>query len=325
MYNENLFGNFYLPACALVYMSLLALMFFSKKKLKTIDNELYARLITLNIFGDILLIFCIYFLIYDPNNILLIIFKKIYLVYMVDLTFTCTIYMINLAYDQNSIEKRQEIYNKAKKIRFIVLVFTALIHLVAPSYFILNEKMIFQSGDFGLWFDYAVCFFIEVWWVGIYIKTRKSIAFYKRIAIFVTSLVVYFVAIVEFLTSANILAIDIGTVFAIYALYLTVFITDNPDMKMVEEIKKSRNEAESSNESTSEFLEYISKEIRNPLSTIVGFSEALKQEELDGEAKEIVGDISSVSDSLVNIVNGITDASKNTTITNEENKEKESI
>ena len=324
MYNENLFGNFYLPVCALIYMSLLAFIFFSKKKLKTIDNELYARLITLNIFGDILLIFCIYFLIYDPNNILLI-------------TFTCTIYMINLAYDSNSIEKRQEIYNKAKKIRFIVLVFTALIHLVAPSYFILNEKMIFQSGDFGLWFDYAICFFVEVWWVGIYIKTRKSIAFYKRIAIFVTSLVVYFVAIVEFLTSANILSIDIGTVFAIYALYLTVFITDNPDMKMVEEIKKSRNEAESSNESTSEFLEYISKEIRNPLSTIVGYSETLKQEELDGESKEIVDDIASVSDSLVNIVNAITDASKlgsnenvnsnsldNTNI-NQDNKEKESL
>lgn len=54
----------------------------------------------------------------------------------------------------------------------------------------------------------------------------------------------------------------------------------------------------------------MSHEIRTPLNAIVGFSEALKEEDLPDNVKEEVDDIISASESLLEIVNGILDISK---------------
>lgn len=54
----------------------------------------------------------------------------------------------------------------------------------------------------------------------------------------------------------------------------------------------------------------MSHEIRTPLNAIVGFSQALSEEDLPASAKEEVKDIIMASNSLLELINGILDISK---------------
>ena len=88
------------------------------------------------------------------------------------------------------------------------------------------------------------------------------------------------------------------------------FTIENPDMKMVQQLNIARDQADKANNAKSEFLSSMSHEIRTPLNAIVGFSQALSEEDIPDSAKEEVKDIMSASESLLELVNGILDISK---------------
>ncbi|MDO4996453.1 MAG: HAMP domain-containing sensor histidine kinase [Bacilli bacterium] len=310
MYYDNLYGNFYIVSCALIYIILLAFVFFSRKKLNTTENKLYSALIALNLIGDALLVICVYYLLYDPLNILLKICEKLYLFYVNGIMLTFTVYFIVLAYGGDSSKKKDEVYKVAKKWSLLIFVVICFLVLVLKTYFRLTDRLLFESGGPGLLLTYGFAFLAVMVWIWVVIKKRKELPLGKKLSILGVVFAASASGSLEFLTHANLLIIDIAEAFCIYILYLTIFLVDNPDMKMVEEIKNARNEAESSNVSTSEFLSYISREIRTPLNTIIGFSDSLLEEDLDGDPHEDVVDISNASNSLLSIINGISDISK---------------
>ena len=85
---------------------------------------------------------------------------------------------------------------------------------------------------------------------------------------------------------------------------------ENPDVRMIEQLNIAKDQAERANNAKSDFLSNMSHEIRTPLNAIVGFSQALSEEELPLQAQEEVKDIMMASETLLDIVNGILDISK---------------
>ncbi len=79
---------------------------------------------------------------------------------------------------------------------------------------------------------------------------------------------------------------------------------------IVEEIKEEQKKAEEASESKSLFLANMSHEIRTPLNGIVGFTELLKNTELNDEQKEFLSIIEKSSENLLEIINNILDLSK---------------
>jgi PAS domain S-box-containing protein len=94
--------------------------------------------------------------------------------------------------------------------------------------------------------------------------------------------------------------------------YSGIAITQNiTDDKLSEQkLKKSKEEAEKANRAKSEFLARVSHEIRTPLNAILGFTEQLKQTELNKKQDDYVKIIDKSSEHLLSLINDILILSK---------------
>jgi len=89
---------------------------------------------------------------------------------------------------------------------------------------------------------------------------------------------------------------------------------DDDEREALEEklriLEKERQDAVNANHAKSRFLAQMSHEIRNPLNSILGFSEMLAKRKLDTKSKKFVDLISQSGDGLMLLLNDILDLNK---------------
>ena len=111
-----MYGSFYFQACSLAYIILLAFVFFSRRKLNTIENKVYSILIILNLFGVTVDIASIYYAFFNETSPMLIILAKIYLMYLVAYMIVVTLYFMIIVFAGSaSTEKKNYLYKKYNK------------------------------------------------------------------------------------------------------------------------------------------------------------------------------------------------------------------
>ena len=107
-------------------------------------------------------------------------------------------------------------------------------------------------------------------------------------------------------------------------LFVVYFALENPDLYVIDEVDEERQKIQKSNQAKSEFLSNMSQEIRNPIKSIISFSESLmNSDNLDiAEAKKSVAQIYSEGQILLDAMDNILDISKiETDIETLDNKE----
>ena len=301
-------SSIFFQICSLFYISLLLIIYFSKKRLGTVENKIYIILAVTNLIGLILDISSVYTISNMSQYPILNKFvSKAYLVYLLSWMFLFTIYVLiistNKKIDKNKTELHLSDYkNKVYPATILYFIFLILT-IILPLYYKDNGIYSYGPSTNLLYFVSGLCIFT---WLICLLLNFKQIKQKKYVPIFAFLIIGTLVTIIQGAHPEYLLMTSMET-FITFLMYFTI---ENPDMKLINELNIAKDQAIKANNAKSEFLSSMSHEIRTPLNAIVGFSQALSEEDINDNAKDEVKDIMMASNSLLELVNGILDISK---------------
>ena len=303
--------NTYLQTSALLYTILIAFVYFSKKRIKTLENNIFKTLIWIMLYTILMdIISTVVAINYDVPKLSEFLIKT----FLIGLVFwvyfaSYYVYCISDPKQAGVIEFKEH----PNKKHFIKVLYGTLLALLALTIYIyLLDIDIFVNG-LEWYYDgpamtaayIATGVGITTWIIAIardikHIKQKKYIPILVFFTVGVGTILLQFV----FPT------LSLVTPMAAFITAVMYFTMENPDVHIISNLNKVRKDAEEANQAKTDFLSSMSHEIRTPLNAIVGFGQALAKEDISGTAKEEVQDILMASNTLLDIVNGILDISK---------------
>ena len=296
-------GYLYFISCSLVYSLILILVYFKKEHINSNETKVFSTMLVLNFFGLVCELCCALLgNFYDPSSILCKITTKVYMIYLLTFLLYMTLYIYVVCYASNNNNNlNEEHYQFLKKISIIIYLVCISVMLFLP----LNTASGYATGKAVDFVYISSAFCILVWLIPV-IKNVKKINFKKFIPLFAF---IVFVSIVSIIQKIN-PHITLITSMESLVMFIMYFTIENPDVKMIEQLNIAKSQAERANQAKSDFLSNMSHEIRTPLNAIVGFSQALQEENLPPQSQDEVKDIVMASETLLDIINGILDISK---------------
>ena len=268
---------------SLCFSILLSVIYFNKKWIKTLENNIYSTLMFLNLISNISLVISYFTNIYSEQLPLInhIVLKTTLFFYFSWNTF---FFIYNLL----SIKKikKQEIKNKKK----------LLIGYLIASYIIVN---FFDDYFLIVSIIYSLICFIKL------VLNIKKISIKEIPNIVFTIFIVISIFIKQYIP-LQALFLFMQTLIT----YMMYFLIDKKDANLVHELNLAKKQLERANIAKTEFLSNMSHEIRTPLNAITGLSQVLLNENISNKAKEDVKEILSASLNLLEIVNSVLDISK---------------
>lgn len=312
MYGVYEMGSLYFQIASLFYLGLITIIYCTKKKRNTLENKIYLGLLIVTFVTLFLDMASVYLAIVNPTHFFANPLCKLYLVGILGWVFLFTYYIFVISSKKNrsdeaeNSEKVRKIYfKKAFYILLAIYLISSLIILTIPLNIYSDGNLMYTYGPSAM-FSYGITGICVVFWLVIMLSNYKEIKDKKYLPAFAFIVL----ATVSVIIQATFPEILLVTSAAAFITVLTYFTIENPDLKLINELNFAREQAEKANNAKSEFLSSMSHEIRTPLNAIVGFSQALAEEEISNEAKEEVNDIIMASENLLEIVNGILDISK---------------
>lgn len=291
-------NNLYFLIISFIYLILVMIIYFSKKKINTSENKVYSILLTVTLLGVVIDFSSVYMAFSGLHNSFFEFVNRLYLVYLLTWISLLTSYSFIISLSKKAAKKGTSFIKIIYIPMAIFLLFYPLAYTVEGNEFFTHGLS--ANAMYGLSTIYVIVMIICLLSNIKNLKQKKyvPIIFYIFIGTFITLIQLF---------NPSILIITAMEAFVTILMYFTI---ENPDLKMIEELNIARDQADKANNAKSDFLSNMSHEIRTPLNAIVGFSQALEEENLPDEAKDEVKDIIMASQSLLEIVNGILDISK---------------
>ena len=154
--------SIFFQSISLVYVMLIGMVYFSKKRINNIENKLYGALIITNMFGLVLDIFSVYTIIHmNEIPIINLIVTKAYLVYLLTWITILTIYMKAISNTNN------------RYIQFLFIYIISLILIVVLPLNYFNEGAIYSYGMSANYL-YLISGVYMIMWIYYLLRSLKN-------------------------------------------------------------------------------------------------------------------------------------------------------
>lgn len=291
-----------LPICSIFFSGLLLSIYFSKERINLIENTMFSVMLFCS-FIDSVLVSILQIMavdgIHGVEHNLVSIFNKFDFIFLILFTSSLFLYTILI-----TLPKTKKNYKKIF-FSFGVVDFLVIVSMLFQKVVLISENGNFSVEGLSVNITYALCaIYIISSVIVVLINIKKADR--RHIPVFSIIGITFFLFII-FKANPYLIIISITLTFMNYLMYFTI---ENPDVRMIDALNIEKANAEKANRAKSEFLSNMSHEIRTPLNAIIGFSEAIKDEQNLKDAKRDAEDIIMASQNLLEIVNGILDISK---------------
>ena len=282
---------------SLFYSSLLNIVYFSKKRLETLENKLFAMIMLSNFVGVLLAILS-YFTItnMDKMPIINILVSKGYIVYLLTWLTLFTLYIFTISSKNigKEMNKIQIIFSALYLIFFIVII-------IKPLYYNSEPGKIYSYGPSAN-IMFAVSGIYILAWIIRLLSNLKRIKDKKYLPIFAFMVLGVVVIIIQ-KTHPEMLLMTSMETFVVFLMYHTI---ENPDVRMVEELHKSKEISDNANEEKTLFLYNMTQEIREITNKINDDANIIldskNYDEIYDSARDIIASTSKFSSTTNNIL-----------------------
>lgn len=290
-----------LPMCSVFFSILLLIVYFAKQRINLHENKVFSAMLVFSLLDSLLVSILQsfpYFGITSEKNLWIPILNKIDIGLLIMYCYCIFVYTILITVKRKNLSKKMIVFGSGfAVVSFLISLFGNVVIISKNNNFSISGTTTFVAVIACGLFLFAA-FVVTI--INIKSITKRHIPIFSVVGLI-------FILILLFKINPYLIIISIALTFVNYIMFFTI---ENPDMKMIEQLEKAKNEADRANRAKTDFLSSMSHEIRTPLNAIVGFSDCIVNSNSLTDAKENAKDIVNASKTLLEIVNGILDISK---------------
>jgi len=291
--------------CSLIYSILILGVYFFKKRVNTQETKIYNALLIVNFINLILELLCCY-TVYNMDKMPFFteIINRLFLIVIFywQTLFTLYNYMISFKTRNND---KLNFNTKLGKFFIIVIIFMFLGLLMLPLEYYNQNDVVYSYGKAANFLYFiVVLYFIS--WIVMYIK-KYNVKEKRKYLPLLSFIVIMGIALVVRAINPGILVISSSFAFVTNLMFFTI---ENPDMKLLEELHKSKEISDSANEEKTMFLYNMTQDIRNTTNEIDGNVNMILDSDNVDEIHDYARDIKVVTSRFNSMTNDILDISK---------------
>lgn len=288
---------------SLFYSLLINIVYFSSKRLRSIENKIFEKIMLTNFVG-VLLAIGSYFTIknIDRFELLNTFISKGYIVYLLTWLTLFSVYIFVISIKEGK-DKKSEVNKIINLFGILYLIFLIII-IVKPLYYHNINGAIYSYGPSANVMYIVSIVYITVWLIRLSTNIKR-IRDKKYLPIFAFMGLGLVVMIIQKQHPELLLMTSMET-FIVFLMYHTI---ENPDMQIIEEVHRAKEISDNANEEKSMFLYNMTNEIRG-ITKDIDYSADNILEEVDNKKVDVLN----IGNSAREIKNN---TAKFTTMTNE--------
>ena len=250
-----------------IYIVLVTMMYFNKKRISTYENKIYGHLLLVSVLQIIMGLLGFITIYYYPNALLI---KRIinvaYLFSLICWALIFTLYVISISFNNK----------QNKKIDFIIFALFLIVFLIISAlplgYYNINN-FVYTSGS-AVSFTYFMSFLCILTIIFCVIKNRKNLLSKKYIPV-ASFFLIGIVALIFQINNPKLFLISPMQIMVTIIMYFTI---ENPDVKMLTEVYRAKEISDNANEEKTMFLFNVTKEIKTVTNSINSHTDTILEE-----------------------------------------------